>query len=83
MTIYIINDLLEFHDIFLSFQSNGIVEKTLSSQIRSQELLTVAKNALEQTEGTLENELKQAQNVVNNLADQNRNNTDELDRIDR
>lgn len=74
--------MTHFPHTYLRLQSDGIGEKTWRAQNRSRELLNIARDALNQTEGTLKNELNEAQENVNNLADQNRNSTDEIDRID-
>ncbi|XP_012267208.2 laminin subunit alpha [Athalia rosae] len=63
--------------------SDGIGERTMQTQNRSLELRELAKKAFDQTEGTLAEDLNEAQDDVVNLANQNRNNTDELDRIKR
>ncbi|XP_046433556.1 laminin subunit alpha [Neodiprion fabricii] len=62
--------------------SDGIGGRTLTSQNRSQELLDMAINALDQTEGSLEDDLIETQNDVSSIDNQNRNNTAELDRIE-
>ncbi|KAH0550044.1 laminin subunit alpha [Cotesia glomerata] len=61
--------------------SNGVDTKTIETLDRSSELMSLAESALTATEQKLEADLDQAQQFNNNLAKQNKKNTEALDRI--